>query len=123
MHALFCLFDGAKTTTGKITTRVVIVCLLAAHAPTRRAELRPETTLASAQAGNQAKGDERVTNIVRSQDRGESGLVWNCPRNEGQAEISGGREKGVACQEYVMKIFKSGAVRDRERKGGERREC
>jgi hypothetical protein len=121
--SFFCLFDGAEATTGKIATRVVVACLLTAHAATRRAELRPETAFASAQAGNQAKGYEGVISIVRSQDRGESGLIWNCTRKGRQAEIIGGREKRVASQEYVMKIFKRGVVRDGEGKGGERRKC
>lgn len=97
-HALFCLFDGTQTTTGKIAARVIVACLLAAHAATRRAELRPEATFASAQAGHQPKGNERVVTIVRSQDRGESGLFWDSARNGRQAEISGRREKCVASQ-------------------------
>jgi len=64
-----------------------------------------------------------LTSIVWSQDRGESGLVWNCTRNGRQAEIGGGWEKLVASQEYVMKIFERCVIRDGERKSGERREC
>ena len=122
-HALFRFFNCTEATTGQIAAGVIVACFLTAHAATRRAELRPETTLPTTQAGNQAKGDEGVTNIMRSQDRSEGGLVWNRARNGRQAEISGGREKRVASQEYVMKIFESSAIRDGERKSGKRREC